>query len=131
VATPRNECFELMQQAVDVGVDMISVTVGWQEAPESSIGRDNPARYWNYLSARAKKMFPEHLITFGNALPDRDGGRLRARWVFDYWEVCRPLLADPELIHKAAAGPARRGPPLHRFAQLLSRLFPRLRTRAR
>jgi 2,4-dienoyl-CoA reductase (NADPH2) len=22
--------------------------------------------------------------------------------VFDYWEVCRPLLADPELIHKAA-----------------------------
>jgi 2,4-dienoyl-CoA reductase (NADPH2) len=43
------------------------------------------------------------LITFGNRLPDprmandclRDG-------VFDYWEVCRPLLADPELIHKAA-----------------------------
>ena len=22
--------------------------------------------------------------------------------VFDFWEVCRPLLADPELIHKAA-----------------------------
>ena len=43
------------------------------------------------------------MITFGNRLPDprmandciRDG-------VFDFWEVCRPLLADPELIHKAA-----------------------------
>ena len=99
----EDECFELMQQAVDVGVDMISVTVGWQEAPESSIGRDIPPGHWNYLSARAKKMFPNTLVTFGNRLPDprmaddciRDG-------VFDYWEVCRPLLADPELIHKAA-----------------------------
>jgi 2,4-dienoyl-CoA reductase (NADPH2) len=99
----EDECFELMQQAVDVGVDMISVTVGWQEAPESSIGRDIPPGYWNYLSARAKKLFPNTLITFGNRLPDprmadecvRDG-------VFDYWEVCRPLLADPDLVHKAA-----------------------------
>ncbi|MBE7426262.1 MAG: FAD-dependent oxidoreductase [Ideonella sp.] len=99
----EDECFELMQQAVDVGVDMISVTVGWQEAPESSIGRDIEPGHWNYLSERAKKLFPNTLITFGNRLPDprmadtclRDG-------VFDYWEVCRPLLADPELIHKAA-----------------------------
>jgi 2,4-dienoyl-CoA reductase-like NADH-dependent reductase (Old Yellow Enzyme family)/NADPH-dependent 2,4-dienoyl-CoA reductase/sulfur reductase-like enzyme len=99
----EDECFELMQQAVDAGVDMISVTVGWQEAPESSIGRDIPPGYWNYLSERAKKAFPETLIAFGNRLPDpgmadqcvRDG-------VLDFWEVCRPLLADPELIHKAA-----------------------------
>ena len=28
----EDECFELMQQAADAGVDMISVTVGWQEA---------------------------------------------------------------------------------------------------
>ncbi len=99
----EDECFELMQQAVDCGVDMISVTVGWQEAPESSIGRDIAPGHWNYLSAKAKKMFPNTLITFGNRLPDpvmadqciKDG-------VFDFWEVCRPLLADPELIHKAA-----------------------------
>lgn len=99
----EDECFELMRQAVDAGVDMISVTVGWQEAPESSIGRDIPPGYWNYLSERAKKTCPNTLITFGNRLPDprmadaclRDG-------VFDFWEVCRPLLADPDLIHKAA-----------------------------
>lgn len=99
----EDECFELMQQAVDAGVDMISVTVGWQEAPESSIGRDVAPGHWNYLSAKAKKLFPNTLITFGNRLPDpvmanqciKDG-------VFDFWEVCRPLLADPELIHKAA-----------------------------
>jgi len=99
----EDECFELMGQAVAAGVDMISVTVGWQEAPESSIGRDIPPGYWNHLSERAKKTFPDTLITFGNRLPDprmandciRDG-------VFDFWEVCRPLLADPDLVHKAA-----------------------------
>jgi len=99
----EDECFELMQQAADCGVDMISVTVGWQEAPESSIGRDIPPGYWNHLAARAKQMLPQTLVTFGNRLPDprmaddciRDG-------VFDFWEVCRPLLADPDLIHKAA-----------------------------
>ena len=25
-----------------------------------------------------------------------------ARGELDFWEVCRPLLADPELVHKAA-----------------------------
>ena len=99
----EDECFELMQQAVDVGVDMISVTVGWQEAPESSIGRDIPPGYWNYLSARAKKLFPGTLVTFGNRLPDpRMADECLRDGVFDYWEVCRPLLADPDLVHKAA-----------------------------
>jgi 2,4-dienoyl-CoA reductase (NADPH2) len=99
----EEDCFELMQQAVDCNVDMISITVGWQEAPESSIGRDIAPGHWNYLSAKAKKMFPDTLIAFGNRLPDpvmandciRNGE-------FDFWEVCRPLLADPELVHKAA-----------------------------
>jgi 2,4-dienoyl-CoA reductase (NADPH2) len=54
----EDECFELMQQAVDAGSDMLSVTVGWQEAPESSIGRDIAPGHWNYLSERAKKSFP-------------------------------------------------------------------------
>ncbi|MBW7860579.1 MAG: FAD-dependent oxidoreductase [Rhodocyclaceae bacterium] len=99
----EDDCFELMQQAVDCGVDMISVTVGWQEAPESSIGRDVQPGHWNYLAAKAKKMFPNTLITFGNRLPDPVmADQCIADGVFDYWEVCRPLLADPELIHKAA-----------------------------
>ena len=99
----EDECFELMQQAVDCGVDMISVTVGWQEAPDSSIGRDIPPGHWNYLSARAKRMFPDTLITFGNRLPDPVmANACIEKGEFDFWEVCRPLLADPELVHKAA-----------------------------
>jgi len=99
----EDECLELMQQAVDCGVDMISVTVGWQEAPDSSIGRDIPPGHWNYLSARAKKLFPNTLIAFGNKLPDPPmANDCIANGEFDFWEVCRPLLADPDLVHKAA-----------------------------
>ena len=99
----EDECFELMQQAVDCGIDMISVTVGWQEAPESSIGRDVAPGHWNYLSAKAKKLFPNTLITFGNRLPDPVmANQCMGEGMFDYWEVCRPLLAAPELLHKAA-----------------------------
>ena len=101
----EDECFALMRQAADRGADMISVTVGWQEAPESSIGRDVPPGHWNYLAARAKKECPNTLIAFGNRLPDPVmADACLAKGEFDYWEVCRPLLADPELVHKAAEG---------------------------
>jgi len=99
----EDECFELMQQAADCGVDMISVTVGWQEAPESSIGRDIPPGHWNYLAERAKKLLPTVPIAFGQRLPNPAmADQCLAEGMFDFWEVCRPLLADPQLLHKAA-----------------------------
>ncbi len=99
----EDECFELMQQAAECGVDMISVTVGWQEAPESSIGRDIPPGHWNYLAARAKKLLPDVPIAFGQRLPNPAmADQCLAEGIFDFWEVCRPLLADPQMLHKAA-----------------------------
>ena len=99
----EDECFELMQQAVDCGVDMISVTVGWQEAPESSIGRDIAPGHWNYLAGPGEEDVPDTLIAFGNRLPDPVmANECIGNGEFDFWEVCRPLLADPELVHKAA-----------------------------
>jgi flavanone/flavanol-cleaving reductase len=98
-----DECLQLMQQAAECGVDMISVTVGWQEAPESSIGRDVPPGHWNRLAARAKKLLPDVPIAFGVRLPDAvmaDGCIKNGE--FDFWEVCRPFLADPEAVHKIA-----------------------------
>jgi 2,4-dienoyl-CoA reductase (NADPH2) len=81
---------------------MISVTVGWQESPESSIGRDIAPGHWNHLAARAKDLLPDIPIAFGQRLPNPvDADRCISDGAFDYWEVCRPLLADPELIRKA------------------------------
>jgi 2,4-dienoyl-CoA reductase (NADPH2) len=108
----EDECFELMQQAVDVGVDMISVTVGWQEAPESSIGRDIPPGYWNYLSARAKKMFPSTLVTFGNRLLRLLGGLPAAA-------------RRPRPDTQGSRRPTRRGSSLHRLAELPVAALPR------
>jgi 2,4-dienoyl-CoA reductase (NADPH2) len=101
----EDECLALMQQAADRGVDMISITVGWQEAPDSSIGRDVPPGHWNRLAARAKAALPHIPIAFGVRLPNPImADECIAKGQFDFWEVCRPLLADPELVHKAAEG---------------------------
>lgn len=99
----EDECLELMKMAGEAGIDMISVTVGWQEAPESSIGRDVAPGHWNRLAARAKKELPNVPIAFGVRLPDPVmANECIEKGDFDYWEVCRPLLADPQLLHKAA-----------------------------
>jgi 2,4-dienoyl-CoA reductase (NADPH2) len=99
----EEECQQLMLQAAQCGVDMISVTVGWQEAPESSIGRDIPPGHWNHLAAKAKRMVPGVPIAFGVRLPDAAMAEACIRnGEFDYWEVCRPFLADPDAVHKIA-----------------------------
>ena len=99
----EDECFELMEQAAGCGVDMISVTVGWQEAPDSSIGRDITPGHWNRLAARAKKLLPNTPIAFGVRLPDAAmANECIKNGEFDFWEVCRPLLADPQMLHKVA-----------------------------
>ncbi|TAN55063.1 MAG: FAD-binding protein [Rhodospirillales bacterium] len=101
----EDECFELMSQAAECGVDMISVTVGWQEAPESSIGRDIAPGHWNYLAARAKKLLPDMPICFGVRLPSPEmANGCIERGEFDLWEVCRPLLSDPEMLEKVREG---------------------------
>lgn len=120
----EDECYEFMGQAVERGVDMISVVVGWQEAPQSSIGRDVPPGYWNRLAVRAKAMFPDTLITFGNRLPDPAmADECIGNGEFDFWEVCRPLLADPDLIRKAAENRLDEARPCIGSLNCLSRLF--------
>lgn len=120
----EDECFELMQMASNCGVDMISVTVGWQESPVSSIGRDIPPGDWNRLAARAKKMLPDLPIAFGVRLPDPAmANECIKNGEFDFWEVCRPGLADPQLIHKAAEDRLDEAKPCVGCMLCLSRLF--------
>ncbi|MCZ7655647.1 MAG: NADH:flavin oxidoreductase [Rhodocyclaceae bacterium] len=122
----EDDCFELMQQAVDTGVDMISVTVGWQEAPESSIGRDVPPGHWNYLSAKAKKLFPNTLITFGNRLPDPHHGRPMHQGRRVRFLGSLPAHAGRSGTHpQGRRGPPRRSAPLHRFIELFVAPVPR------
>jgi 2,4-dienoyl-CoA reductase (NADPH2) len=102
----EDDCLELIEIAGQQPLDMISITVGWQEAPESSIGRDVPPGHWNRLAARARQALPREIpVAFGVRLPDPVmANQCIADGEFDFWEVCRPLLADPHLVHKAREG---------------------------
>ncbi len=99
----EDECFEIIALAGEAGVDMISLTIGWQESPDSSIGRDIAPGHWNHLARRCKELVPNVPLAFGVRLPDPVMAEACiANGDFDFWEVCRPLLADPEMVHKAA-----------------------------
>ena len=98
------ECLEVMRTAETAGVDMISLVVGWHESRKGALGRDVPTEHWLHLAERAK----EHVdvpIAFG----PRFGSpvlaeRALADGKIDFWEVCRPMLADPQLLHRVRDG---------------------------
>lgn len=103
---------------------MISMCIGWQESPESSIGRDIAPGYWNYLAEQAKKEIPNVPLAFGVRLPSAVmANDSIARGQFDLWEVCRPFLADPERLHKVAEDRSREIKPCIGCLLCLSRLF--------
>ncbi|MBI1894142.1 MAG: FAD-dependent oxidoreductase, partial [Candidatus Rokubacteria bacterium] len=100
-STPE-ECLEFMRLAEQAGADMISIVVGWHEARRGALGRDVPTEGWLPLAIRAKGVVKVP-IAFG----PRFGDPLMANAAIsagkiDLWEVCRPFLADPTLLHKVA-----------------------------
>ncbi len=100
----EEECIEYMKIAEKAGVDIISIVVGWHESSKGALGRDLPTTQWLYLAERAKK----HLkvpIAFGPRFGDpRLAYKAIADGVIDLWEICRPALADPEILYKAKEG---------------------------
>ncbi|MCG9969255.1 FAD-dependent oxidoreductase [Pelotomaculum terephthalicicum JT] len=120
----EEECLETMKIAAECGVDLISMCIGWQESPESSIGRDIPPGHWNYLAEQAKREIPNVPIAFGVRLPDAVmANDSLVKGQFDLWEVCRPMLADPERIIKTAEGRLNEIKPCVGCLLCLSRLF--------
>ncbi len=96
------ECLEFMKMAERAGVDGISIVVGWHESNRGALGRDVPSDGWLPLARAAKKaaVVP---IAFGPRFGDAVmANEALGRGDFDFWEVCRPMLADPLLVHKVA-----------------------------
>ncbi len=99
--TPE-ECLEFLKMAAEAGVDLLSVCIGWQESRVSSIGRDVPDGHWLYIAEQVKKSV-DVPVAFGARLNDPVlAERAIAEGQIDFWEVCRPFLADPLLLHKVA-----------------------------
>jgi len=100
-STP-DECIEFMRIAEEAGVDGISIVVGWHESRKGALGRDLPSDQWLPLADRARAAVKIPLAfgpRFGDPLMANEAlGAKR----FDFWEVCRPFLADPDLLRKTA-----------------------------
>lgn len=94
------ECIQFMKLAEQAGADMISIVVGWHESRTGALGRDVPTDGWLYLAERAKAML-KIPIAFGPRFGDPImANKAMEEGKIDFWEVCRPFLADPELLHK-------------------------------
>lgn len=93
--------YEMSEEA---GADFLSVTAGWQESIVPVISRDVPMGSWIHLAKRAK----EHLKIpvqmayrlFKPDLPNKAIGDGE----LDFWEMCRPMIADPLMPKKVLEG---------------------------
>ncbi|MGB6068484.1 MAG: FAD-dependent oxidoreductase [Desulfomonilaceae bacterium] len=120
----EDQCVEIMRIAADCGVDMISMVIGWHESRQGALGRDVSRTEWLYLAEKAKKVIGDVPLAFGPRLSDPwEADKALATGVFDFWEICRPLLSDPKLIHKLKKGQPERIKPCIGCMLCLAKMF--------
>ncbi|MDR2018410.1 MAG: FAD-dependent oxidoreductase [Syntrophobacterales bacterium] len=98
------ESLESFKIAEKAGADFVSVTIGWHESSQSVITRDVPMGHWLYVAEAVKKeVNVPVMMAFRQFLPEIPEKALE-RGSIDFWEACRPMIADPELPKKAREG---------------------------
>lgn len=96
----EEESLESIKIAEKAGCDYISVTVGWQESAGSVISRDIPMGHWLYMAARLKENIKVPVsMAYRLFVPDIPE-KAMAEGKLDIWEMCRPMMSDPELPNK-------------------------------
>jgi len=102
-STPE-ESMESIKIAAETGCDYISVTAGWQESPDPVITRDIPMGNWLYIAQKAKEVVKVPVsMAYRLFLPQYPEEAI-AREELDFWEMCRPMIADPFLPKKILEG---------------------------
>jgi 2,4-dienoyl-CoA reductase (NADPH2) len=100
----EEESLEIIKLAEKAGADCLSVTAGWQESAVSVISRDCQMGMWLYLAKRVREALrPETKVSMAYRLfiPEYPEEAL-AKGELDFWEMCRPMIADPLLPNKIA-----------------------------
>ncbi|NQS99255.1 MAG: FAD-dependent oxidoreductase [candidate division Zixibacteria bacterium] len=82
------------------GCDYMSVTVGWQESLGSVISRDIPMGNWLYVAERTKKALNIPVCMAYRLFTPDIPEKAIADGKLDFWEMCRPQIADPALPNK-------------------------------
>jgi 2,4-dienoyl-CoA reductase (NADPH2) len=98
------ESLESIKLAVEAGCDYISVTAGWQESLIPVITRDVPMGNWLFVADEVKKNVKVPVsMAYRLFVPDIPE-KAMAEGRLDYWEMCRPMIADPFLPKKIMEG---------------------------
>lgn len=119
----RDECLEIVRIAERAGCDLISIVIGWHESRAGALGRDVPHDGWLPVAAAITREVKVP-VAFGPRLADPFlAERGIADGQMDFWEVCRPLLADPEMVLKIREGRVAEVKPCIGNLTCLSRLF--------
>ncbi len=101
---PLEESIESFAIAEEAGADFVSVTVGWHESSISVITRDVPMGHWLWVAERVKKAVSVPVMMAFRLFLPHIPEKAIAGGSIDFWEACRPMIADPELPLKAAEG---------------------------
>lgn len=98
------ESIESFKIAEKAGADYLSVTIGWHESSIPVITRDVPMGHWLYVAGEVKKAVNVPvMMAFRQFLPHIPEKAI-SDGIIDFWEACRPMIADPELPNKIASG---------------------------
>ncbi len=121
-----DECIAFMELVQEAGVDLVSMVIGWHESRSGALGRDVPHDGWVPVAAKAKKRL-KIPVAFGPRLADPFiAEKALADGMIDFWEICRPGLADPDILRKAAENRIHEIKPCIGDLTCLARLFANL-----
>lgn len=94
----EEEYLEIAKMCEAKGVDAISLTVGWHESDYPAITQEIRPGYWLYLAEKWKKAGIKVPLMMAYRLTRPEiADRAIANGIIDYWEMCRPMMADPYL----------------------------------
>ncbi len=102
-STPE-ESLEMNRIICNAGVDMLSVTVGWQESAESVISRDIPQGNWLHVAERFTKELKLPVCMAYRLFEPKYPEAALAEGTIEFWESCRAMIADPMLPNKILEG---------------------------
>ena len=122
--TPE-ESLQTILLAEKAGADCLSVTTGWQESAVSVISRDCKMGQWLFLAKRVREALkPETKVSMAYRLflPEYPEDAIAAGEL-DFWEACRPMIADPFMPRKILEGRQEEIIPCMACNICLARLF--------
>ncbi len=100
------EVVQLGQRVAEAGASLINTGIGWHEARVPTIATSVPRGAFTWVTAGLRGQVPVPVITSNRINMPAVAEEILARGDADMVSLARPLLADPDWVHKAAAGRA-------------------------